>query len=63
MLCLFVNIFIAYDKYSPLHRDNFTQPIHMKLSQKEESFPEFFRALLKSRLNFQHFQKKLDPHT
>ena len=63
MLCLFVNIFIAYDKYSPLHRDNFTQPIHMKLSQKENSFSGLFPDLLKSTLNFEHFQKKLDPHT
>ena len=62
MLWLFVNTFTAYDKYYPLHRDNFTQPIEMKLSQKRKTFSGFFSAILKSRLNFEHFQKKLDPH-
>ena len=57
MLWLFVNTFTANDKYSPLHRDNFTQPIQMKLSQKEKTFSEFFSAVLKSRLNLWLFVK------
>ena len=63
MLLLFVNTFTADDEYYPLHRDNFTQPIQMKLSQKQKTVSEFFARVLKSRLNFEHFQKKLDPHS
>ena len=63
MLGLFVNTFTAEDKYSPLNRDNFTQPIWIILSQKRKTFSEFFFAVLKSRLNFEHFQKKVDPHS
>ena len=42
MLWLFVNTFTANDKYSPLNRDNFTQPIQMQLSQKWKAFSDFF---------------------
>ena len=38
------------------------QPIPMQLSQKEETFFEFFSQFLKSSLNFEHFQKKDDSH-
>ena len=31
----------------------------MKLSQKEKSFSQFVSKLLKSALNFEHFQKKM----
>ena len=63
MLWLFVNTFTANEKYSPLYGDNFTQPIQMKLSHKQKTFSEFLSALLKSRINFEHFQKKVDPHS
>ena len=36
------------------------QPIPMQLSQKQETFFEFLIDLLKSSLNFEHFQKKDD---
>ena len=52
----------ADDKYSPLNRDNLTQPIQVLLSQKIKSFSEFFEAFLKPILNFEHFQGKDDPH-
>ena len=42
MLWLFVNTFIVDDKYSPLNRDNFKQPIHMQLSKNEIFFLNFF---------------------
>ena len=48
-----------HDKYSLLSRDNLTQPIQILLSQKEKTFSEVFSALLKSTLNFEHFQKKI----
>ena len=33
----------------------------MQLSQKQNIFSEFFFQLLKSSLNFEHFQKRDDP--
>ena len=38
ILGLFVNTLTANDKYSLLNRDNLTQLIQMKLSQKQKSF-------------------------
>ena len=34
----------------------------MQLSQKQKTFSEFLAAFLKSRLNFEYFEKKGDPH-
>ena len=53
----------ADDKYSLLNRDNLTQPIRTPLSQKQKAFSEFFLPFSKSTLNFEHFQKKDDPHS
>ena len=53
----------AVDKWSLPNRDNLMQPIHMQLSQKLKTFSEFFSAFSKSRLNFEHFQKKDDAHS
>ena len=58
---MFVNTLTADDRYSPLNRDNLTQPIQTKLSQKQQAFPIFFLASSDSTLNFEHFQKKDDP--
>ena len=52
----------AEDKYSLLNRDTLMQPIQMQLSQKQKTFPKFCSEVLKSRQNFQHFQKKDDTH-
>ena len=60
---MFVNTLTADDKYSPLNRDNLTQPIRTQLSQKQEAFPQFFLAFSKSTLHFEHFEKKDDPHS
>ena len=53
----------ADDKYSLLNRDNLTEPIPTKLSQKQKAFFQFFPAFSKSTLTFEHFQKKDDPHS
>ena len=53
----------ADDKYSLLNRDNLTQPFRTQLSQKQKAFSEFFVEFSKSTLNFEHFQKKDDPHS
>ena len=61
-LRLFVNTMTAIDKCSLPNRDNLMLPIHMQLSQKLNTFSEFFSGFLKSMLNFGHFPKKDDPH-
>ena len=50
------------EKYPVLNRDNLTISIQMQLSQKQKTFSQFFAAFLKSTLNFEHFEKKDDPH-
>ena len=35
----------------------------MQLSQKQETFSQFFCGFLKSSLNFEHFRKKDDWHS
>ena len=35
----------------------------MHLSQKENNFSEFFSRFFESALNFEHFQRKDDPHS
>ena len=59
ILRLFVNTLTDGAKYSLLYRDNLTQPIQVRLSQKQKTFSIFFSAFLKSTLNFEHFQKKM----
>ena len=53
----------AVDKCSLPYRDNLMQPIHMQLFQKLKTFSEFFPAFSKSKVNFEHFRKKDDPHS
>ena len=59
---LFINTFNADEKYSLVNRDNLALPIQMQLSEKLKMLSQFFGAILKSRLNFEHFQRKDDPH-
>ena len=63
ILRLFVNTLTANDKYSLLNRINLTQPIQILLSPKQKNFSQFLSSFLKSTLNFEHFQKKDDPHS
>ena len=63
ILSLFVSTLTADDKYSLLNTDNLMQPIQILLSQKQKTFWQFFSALLRCTLNFEHFQKKDDPHS
>ena len=60
---MFVNTLTADDKYSLLNRDNLTQPIRTELSQKETAFSQLLLAVSKSTVNFEHFEKKDDPHS
>ena len=52
----------ADEKYPVLNRDNFTIPIQMQLSQKQNTFALFSAATLKSQLNFKYFGKKDGSH-
>ena len=63
MLRPFVNILNSVDKYSLPNREYLMQPIQIKLSQKQKTFPRLFSAFSKSKLKFEHFQKKDDPHS
>ena len=60
---MFVNSLTADDQYSLLNRDNLTQQIRTILSQKRQTFSQFFLAFSKSTLNFEHLQKKDDLHS
>ena len=62
-LRLLVKTFSDDEKYSVLYTENLTQPIQMLLTQKQNSFSHFSYAILKSTLNFAHFQKKDDSHS
>ena len=59
VLGLLVNTLTADDKFPLLNRDNFIHPIQMQLSQKQKKFAQFFSAVLKFKLNFEHSQKRM----
>ena len=63
ILKLFVNTLTADGKYFLLNRDNLTQPIQILVSQKQNTFSEFFSKFPKYPLNLKHFQKNDDPHS
>ena len=67
VLCKFLRLLVKTltddEKYSLLYRDNLTQQIQILLSQKRKTFSQFFSAFLKPTLNFEHFEKKDDPHS
>ena len=63
ILRLFSNTSSADGRYSLLNTDDLTQPIQMRVSQRQRTFSRFFSAFLKSSLNFEHFEKKDDPHS
>ena len=60
---LLVNSLASDEMYPPLNRDNLTISIQMQLSQKKIFFSAFFAEVLKSKFNFEHFEKKDDPHS
>ena len=63
-MVLLVNTLADDEKYPVLNRDNLTiLPIQMQFSKKQKKFSIFFSAFLKLRLNFEHFEKKDDPHS
>ena len=63
ILGLLVNTLAADERYPVLNRDNLMILFQMQLSQKKKTFSQFFAAFLKSRFNFEYFEKKDDPHS
>ena len=63
ILGFFVNTFNTDDKYSLLSRDNVKQPVQIQFSKKQKTYSQFFSEFLKSKLNFEHFFKKDNPHS
>ena len=58
-----VNPLTADDKYSLLNRGNLLQHFQMHLSQKRKMFCKFFFTFCKFIVNFEHIEKKDDPHS
>ena len=56
---MFVNILTPDGKCFLLNRDNLRQRIQMQLSQKQKTFSEFVSAIWRTRLIFEHFQRKM----
>ena len=62
ILGLLANTLAADEKCPVLNRHNLTIPIQMELSEKHKTFCQFFTAFMKSRWNFEYFEKKDDAH-
>ena len=60
---LLVNTLATDEKYPVLNRQNLTILIQMELSKKQITSSQFFASFLKSKLNFENFEKKDDPHS
>ena len=58
-----INTLAADEKYPVLNRDNLMIPIQIQLSEKQKTFTQFLAAFLKSRISFEHFEKKDYPHS
>ena len=63
VLRLFLNTLTAEERHYLLTKENLTQTIQIKLSQKQKSFSEFFIQFLKSILNFKQLPNKDDPRS
>ena len=67
VFCKFLRLLVKTltddEKFSLLYRENLMLPIQILLSENPKIFSQFFSAFLKSTLNYEHFQKKDDPHS
>ena len=59
----FLNTSTANDTYSLNSKEKWMETTQMHLSQKQNNFSRFLSAFFESALNFEHFQKKDDPHS
>ena len=60
-MILIVNTLVVNEKHPFINRDNLTIPIQMQLSQRQETFSQFFSTFIKSPLSFEYFEKRNDP--
>ena len=60
---LSVNTLTSDGKYPIQGSENLQLPIQMPMSQKRKKFSEFFIPFLDSTSNFEHFERKDDPHS
>ena len=58
-----VNTLSADNKYSLRYSETLRQPIRMILSKKQNTFFQYFAKFLKVTSNFEHFERKNDPHS
>ena len=54
----YFNTLTANYEYSRSNTDKLPLPVQMQVSKKPETFSTFFIGVLKSALNFEHFEKK-----
>ena len=58
-----INTLTANYEYSPNTTDNLPLPVQRQLSGKLKEFSRFFIAFYESALNFEHYEKKSQPHS
>ena len=63
MLGEFLNIFAPYDKSSALNREYLRHPVMCNYLKRKKNFSQYFSTFSKSRLNFEHIQRKDDTHS
>ena len=63
MLKVFVNTWMNDGKYPVQDSENLQLLIQMQLSEKRNSFSQFFVPFLQSTSNFKHFEKKDYGHS
>ena len=63
MLKVFVNTWMTDGKYPVQDSENLQLLIQMQLSEKRNSFSQFFVPFLQSTSNFKHFEKKDYGHS
>ena len=59
---MLVNTLTVNCENSRSNADNLPIPVQMQLSEKLQTFLRIFIAFLESALNFEHFEKKNEPH-
>ena len=57
----FLHTLTANDKYSVNSKDKWMHTIQMHISQKQNTFSQFFSTFFESPFNFKYFQKKRWP--
>ena len=63
ILGVFLNTFTSDGKYLVQGCENLQLPIQMQISEKQKPFSEVFLTFLDSTSNFEHFERKDDPHS